>query len=129
MADAAARLERVTDVLRRLRGEVDAFAADEAGDVGYALGWQDAATDWLEFTVELLEDRTSPYDHPRPPAHEEPRTAMPDDATTTTTQAAPFEGWAILELMGHRRLAGYVREVELAGAGVLRLDEIGRAHV
>jgi hypothetical protein len=34
----------------------------------------------------------------------------------------PFEGWAIVELMGHRRLAGYVREVELAGAGMLRLD-------
>lgn len=35
---------------------------------------------------------------------------------------ATYEGWAILELMGHRRLAGYVREVELAGAGMLRLD-------
>jgi hypothetical protein len=34
----------------------------------------------------------------------------------------PFEGWAILELMGHRRLAGFVRETELAGQGVLRLD-------
>lgn len=33
-----------------------------------------------------------------------------------------FEGWAILELMGHRRLGGYVTEVELAGHGMLRLD-------
>ncbi len=33
-----------------------------------------------------------------------------------------FSGWAILELMGHRRLAGYVTETELAGQGVLRLD-------
>ena len=33
-----------------------------------------------------------------------------------------FEGWAILELMGHRRLAGYVRETTIAGAGFLRLD-------
>lgn len=33
-----------------------------------------------------------------------------------------FEGWAILELMGHRRLGGYVQEVELAGAGMLRID-------
>lgn len=33
-----------------------------------------------------------------------------------------YEGWAILELMGHRRLAGYVREVELAGTGMIRLD-------
>lgn len=33
-----------------------------------------------------------------------------------------FQGWAILELMGHRRLAGWVTETELAGQGVLRLD-------
>jgi hypothetical protein len=33
-----------------------------------------------------------------------------------------FEGWAILELMGHRRLAGYVREQNVAGAGFLRID-------
>lgn len=43
------------------------------------------------------------------------------------TAGDPFEGWAILELMGHRRLAGYVREVELAGAGLLRLDVPGPA--
>jgi hypothetical protein len=36
-----------------------------------------------------------------------------------------FEGWAILELMGHRRLAGYVREQEIAGAGMLRIDVPG----
>jgi len=28
--------------------------------------------------------------------------------------ASPFKGWAIIELMGHRRLAGYVCERELA---------------
>lgn len=33
-----------------------------------------------------------------------------------------FEGWAIVELMGHRRLAGYVTEVEIAGSPMLRLD-------
>jgi hypothetical protein len=33
-----------------------------------------------------------------------------------------FEGWVILELMGHRRLAGYLREQEIAGEGFLRLD-------
>jgi hypothetical protein len=33
-----------------------------------------------------------------------------------------FEGWCILELMGHRRLGGYVRAVELAGAPFLRID-------
>lgn len=35
-----------------------------------------------------------------------------------------FESWAILELMGHRRLAGYVQEVELAGEGFLRIDVV-----
>lgn len=33
-----------------------------------------------------------------------------------------FEGWAILELMGHRRLAGWVSEVEWAGGKFLRID-------
>jgi hypothetical protein len=39
-----------------------------------------------------------------------------------TEQRAPFASWSILELMGHRRLAGYVQEVELAGQGLLRID-------
>jgi hypothetical protein len=42
-----------------------------------------------------------------------------------TTDATPFEGWTILELMGHRRLGGYVREVTVAGAGFLRIDVYG----
>lgn len=33
-----------------------------------------------------------------------------------------FEGWAILELMGHRRVAGYVREVSFAGTALARVD-------
>lgn len=33
-----------------------------------------------------------------------------------------FDQWCVLELMGHRRVAGRVREVQLAGAGFLRLD-------
>jgi hypothetical protein len=33
-----------------------------------------------------------------------------------------FADWCIMELMGHRRLAGFVREVELAGKGLLRID-------
>ena len=36
--------------------------------------------------------------------------------------ATEFEGWAIVELMGHRKLAGYVREVTFAGAAMMRLD-------
>jgi len=35
---------------------------------------------------------------------------------------AAFEGWAILELMGHRRLGGFVREVELFGSKMCRID-------
>jgi hypothetical protein len=37
-------------------------------------------------------------------------------------KGTPFEGWTIVELMGHRRLAGMVREVNVAGAGFLRID-------
>lgn len=33
-----------------------------------------------------------------------------------------FEGWVILEVMGHRRLAGYIREQEIAGRAFLRID-------
>lgn len=36
-----------------------------------------------------------------------------------------FEGWAVLELMGHRKLAGYVREQNVAGAGFIRIDVPG----
>ena len=39
-----------------------------------------------------------------------------------TTEQKLIEGWTILELMGHRRLAGYVNEVEIAGQGFLRLE-------
>lgn len=35
---------------------------------------------------------------------------------------AGFEGWAVVELMGHRRVAGYVRECEIAGARFLQVD-------
>ena len=31
-------------------------------------------------------------------------------------------GWAILELMGHRRLVGYCQEVEMAGQVMIRID-------
>lgn len=35
---------------------------------------------------------------------------------------AAFEGWAILELMGHRRRAGRIAEVEMFGGKLLRID-------
>jgi hypothetical protein len=43
----------------------------------------------------------------------------------SATERPPFEGWAILELMGHRRLGGYVSEATVAGAGFLRIDVPG----
>jgi hypothetical protein len=33
-----------------------------------------------------------------------------------------FENWAILELMGHRRMGGYVQEISLFGVSLLRID-------
>ena len=36
-----------------------------------------------------------------------------------------FAEWVILEVMGHRRLAGYLTEQEIAGKGFLRLDVPG----
>lgn len=36
-------------------------------------------------------------------------------------------GWAVLELMGHRRLGGYVSEQEVAGSAFVRID-VPSAH-
>lgn len=33
-----------------------------------------------------------------------------------------LETWAVLELMGHQRLAGFTREVSLGSAAMLRVD-------
>lgn len=33
-----------------------------------------------------------------------------------------YQGWAILELMGHRKLAGYVSESSIGGASLIRID-------
>jgi len=37
-------------------------------------------------------------------------------------EKATFEGWVILELMGHRRLAGYLRDEVVGGTAFLRID-------
>lgn len=37
-------------------------------------------------------------------------------------ETAAFEGWAVLELMGHRRLGGKVSEAQIAGVSFLRID-------
>lgn len=36
-----------------------------------------------------------------------------------------FEGWAVLELMGHRKMAGRVSEAVVGGASLLRIDVPG----
>lgn len=44
--------------------------------------------------------------------------------TTNAEDTTPgrVDGWGILEVMGHRRLAGRVTEVEVCGARMLRVD-------
>jgi hypothetical protein len=41
---------------------------------------------------------------------------------TDANQTPTFDEWAVIELLGHRRVAGRVREVQIAGAGFLRID-------
>lgn len=38
-----------------------------------------------------------------------------------------YEGWAIVELMGHRQTAGIVAEVDVGGVRMLRVDTPGPA--
>ena len=42
-----------------------------------------------------------------------------------STQAKPWMGWAILELMGHRKMAGLVQQEEVCGVAMLRIDVPG----
>lgn len=42
--------------------------------------------------------------------------------TTEEHDTTTFEGWAILELMGHRRLIGRLSTAVIAGASFLRID-------
>lgn len=47
---------------------------------------------------------------------------MPEGGLNVTSEQEIFEGWVVLELMGHRRLAGRMREQQIGGASFLRLD-------
>lgn len=38
-------------------------------------------------------------------------------------KAPMFEGWALVEIFGHRKLAGLVRDVEMFGSRFCRIDE------
>jgi hypothetical protein len=46
----------------------------------------------------------------------------PEPAEAEAGEPSTFDEWCIVELLGHRRLAGRVREVQVAGSGFLRLD-------
>lgn len=39
-----------------------------------------------------------------------------------TSNETPDLGWTVIEMMGRRRVAGYAREVTIAGQGFIRLD-------
>lgn len=41
---------------------------------------------------------------------------------TVETTNPPFEGWAILEILGHRVRSGFVKEVEMFGGKLIRVD-------
>lgn len=43
-------------------------------------------------------------------------------------QNGAYAEWSVIELMGHRRLGGYVSEVQIAGAGFFRVDVPGDAE-
>lgn len=43
----------------------------------------------------------------------------------TQSERQEFEGWVILEIMGHRRLGGYLRSEQIAGAAFIRIDVPG----
>jgi hypothetical protein len=53
------------------------------------------------------------------PSRDKREGPMPDD------EGATFDEWAILELMGHKRLAGKVCEHVIAGAAFVRIDVPG----
>lgn len=40
----------------------------------------------------------------------------------TSTIPSQFAHWAVLEIMGHQRFAGYVSEVAIGGSSMLRID-------
>lgn len=45
---------------------------------------------------------------------------------TTITNETAYEGWAIVELMGHRVIAGQVSEASQYGTAMLRVDVPGK---
>ena len=59
-------------------------------------------------------------------APEQQEQDMTDPTLATEAPAKPaYEGWAIVELMGHRQTAGRIAEVDMAGSRLLRIDTPG----
>jgi hypothetical protein len=48
--------------------------------------------------------------------------AAPTITEEKMTEITAYEGWAMLELMGHRQRVGHVQEVEMYGGKMLRVD-------
>jgi hypothetical protein len=48
--------------------------------------------------------------------------------TTVNQSTEQFETWGVLELMGHKKLAGRISEAQIAGSSLLRIDvpELGQ---
>lgn len=45
-----------------------------------------------------------------------------NENTRPAGPASRFETWAIVEIMGHQKFAGFLTEETIAGSGMLRLD-------
>jgi hypothetical protein len=45
---------------------------------------------------------------------------------TEQTEQESFEGWCVVEMLGHRQIIGHVDVVTIAGGGFLRVATIGR---
>jgi transcriptional regulator with XRE-family HTH domain len=76
------------------------------------------------FRVTPAELLSSPVEQPEPHqrAAFDDHPIVADQPKPEIDADGPFDQWVLVELMGHRRVAGRVREVQLAGAGFLRLD-------
>lgn len=70
------------------------------------------------------DDRSGAGTAPSSPSS--PETVRSPERPREPAEPAPdangLPGWFVVELMGHRRLTGFVREVTVAGAGYLRVD-------
>jgi hypothetical protein len=103
--------------MMRLRLYIDVMAAD--ADVGRLAEYM--AAQRLMMIDRAVMSRPSPGGSrarsPSTGSRRPRRRRMPAEGTTNGDL-----GWAIVELLGHRRLAGMVTEVQIAGAGFLRVD-------